>query len=81
MAKEKTAQDSIKQKARKKADKSISAKLNQAGVTGEERHQLIMQAAYFRAERRGFTPGAELDDWLQAEAEVERTLREILAGN
>ena len=30
----------------------------------------IAQAAYFRAEKRGFTPGCELDDWLAAEAEV-----------
>lgn len=31
-------------------------------------------AAYFIAERRGFAAGCELDDWLQAEAEVERRL-------
>lgn len=30
----------------------------------------IAQAAYFRAEKRGFIPGSELDDWLAAEAEV-----------
>ena len=45
--------------------------LGQAGVTTEERHQLIAKAAYFRAERRGFTPGSELQDWLEAEAEIE----------
>ena len=33
---------------------------------------LIAEAAYYRAERRGFSPGHELDDWLQAEAEVAR---------
>jgi len=27
-------------------------------------------AAYLRAERRGFTPGYEIEDWLAAEAEV-----------
>jgi hypothetical protein len=27
-------------------------------------------AAYFRAERRGFAPGYEIEDWLAAEAEV-----------
>jgi hypothetical protein len=26
--------------------------------------------AYFRAERRGFAPGYEVEDWLAAEAEV-----------
>ena len=31
---------------------------------------LIAEAAYYRAERRGFAPGGEVDDWLAAEAEV-----------
>jgi hypothetical protein len=35
------------------------------------RHEMIAQAAYFRAERRGFEPGHELEDWLAAEAEVD----------
>lgn len=43
-------------------------------VTPEERHRLVAEAAYFIAERRGFAAGCELDDWLQAEAEVERRL-------
>lgn len=34
------------------------------------RRTMIAEAAYFRAERRGFAPGHELDDWLQAEAEL-----------
>jgi hypothetical protein len=34
--------------------------------------EAIAVAAYFRAERRGFLPGNELEDWLQAEAEIER---------
>lgn len=33
---------------------------------------LIAEAAYFRAEQRGFVPGNELDDWLDAEAEIKR---------
>ena len=34
-------------------------------------HHRIQVAAYFRAERRGFTPGHALDDWLAAERELE----------
>ena len=34
------------------------------------RRALIAEAAYYRAERRGFAPGHELEDWLQAEAEL-----------
>jgi len=33
-------------------------------------YRLIAVAAYYRAERRGFEPGCELEDWLNAEAEV-----------
>jgi len=33
-------------------------------------NELIAAAAYFRAERRNFEPGHELDDWLDAEAEI-----------
>jgi hypothetical protein len=32
---------------------------------------MIAQLAYFRAEQRGFAPGGELQDWLDAEAEVD----------
>ena len=34
----------------------------------------IEEAAYFIAQRRGFSPGNELSDWCQAETEVEAAL-------
>ena len=37
----------------------------------ESREARIAEAAYWRAERRGFTAGQELDDWLAAEREVD----------
>lgn len=47
-------------------------------VSEEARRAMIAQAAYLRAERRGFTPGNEVEDWMAAEAEVDALLR---AGN
>jgi hypothetical protein len=44
------------------------------GVAPEERQRLIAELAYGIAERRGFGPGNELNDWLQAEAEIDRRL-------
>jgi hypothetical protein len=38
---------------------------------------MIAEAAYFKSERRGFTPGHEVTDWLEAEREIEA----ILNGN
>jgi hypothetical protein len=39
------------------------------------RYSMIAEAAYYRAERRGFVPGYELEDWLQSEHEVETQIR------
>jgi hypothetical protein len=44
-------------------------------VTPEERARMIAEAAYYLAERRGFEPGHELEDWLAAEARIELELR------
>ncbi len=41
------------------------------------REQIIAEAAYFRAEQRGFAPGNEMSDWLQAEVDVESVLRKF----
>lgn len=43
-------------------------------ITAERRRQLIAEAAYLRAERRGFGAGDPLDDWLAAESEVDTAL-------
>ena len=43
-------------------------------VGPERRAALIAEAAFFRAEKRGFTPGHEVEDWLAAEAEVDAKL-------
>ena len=43
-------------------------------LSPEELKKLISEAAYFRAKRRGFEPGHELEDWIQAEAEVMRRI-------
>jgi Protein of unknown function (DUF2934) len=37
--------------------------------SGETRYRWIAHAAYLRAEKRGFAPGQEVEDWLAAEAE------------
>jgi hypothetical protein len=43
--------------------------------TPEEREQMVAVAAYYRALKRNFEPGRELEDWIEAEAEVDATLR------
>ncbi|HEX7080439.1 MAG TPA: DUF2934 domain-containing protein [Gammaproteobacteria bacterium] len=41
----------------------------------ERRRQMIAEAAYFRAERRGFSGGDPVPDWIEAEAEIDARLR------
>lgn len=55
---------------RPKAGRSASGQ----PVDDSARRAMIAQAAYFRAERRGFVHGGELDDWLEAEREISRIL-------
>lgn len=43
-------------------------------VSAPERAQMIATGAYFRAQERGFVPGFELQDWLEAETAVDRLL-------
>jgi hypothetical protein len=40
----------------------------------EDRAVSISKLAYLKAERRGFAPGHELEDWLAAENEVDQRL-------
>lgn len=39
-------------------------------------HGMIAEAAYFRAEKRGFEAGHEIEDWLAAEQDVERQMQQ-----
>lgn len=45
-------------------------------VSPEERWRMVAEAAYLRAEKRNFTGGNPTDDWLAAEAEVDKLLAE-----
>jgi hypothetical protein len=38
----------------------------------KSRETMIAELAYFRALSRGFEPGHEVEDWLAAEAEVDK---------
>lgn len=40
----------------------------------EDRQEMIAIAAYYRAERRGFSGGDAMQDWLEAEAEIDNAV-------
>ncbi|MBI3525740.1 MAG: DUF2934 domain-containing protein [Betaproteobacteria bacterium] len=45
-------------------------------ISDEHRRRYIELAAFYIAERRGFSGGNSLEDWLQAEAEIDQLLRQ-----
>ena len=55
--------------------KPTAAILAGTSVDPELRRRMIAEAAYYRAEARNFADGYELEDWIEAEAEVDHLLR------
>jgi hypothetical protein len=62
-----------KRPAKPKASKSETTPAR-AQVSEDTRRGMIAEAAYLRAERRGFAPGHENEDWCAAEKEVDALL-------
>lgn len=57
-----------------KTDEEVSIKATENAVIPEERHHMIAEAAYFRAEHQDFQ-GANLErDWLESEVEIDNLL-------
>jgi len=45
--------------------------VNESGdIAWNELQAMVAVNAYYRAEKRGFVPGCEMDDWRQAEQEI-----------
>ena len=69
----KPKQTTAKKVARKStiSSKSQTSSIN---ITSEERWKIVAITAYHKAEKRGFAPGHELQDWAEAEQEVDELL-------
>ena len=60
--------------------KAASApKVPAASAAPVDRDEMVRVAAYFRALRRGFAPGYEVADWLEAQAEVDEIIGTAVA--
>lgn len=85
-AKPEPAAKKVAKTSAKAAPKTVSAKVARldvkkaASVSAEQRRNYVEMAAYYIAERRGFAPGNPLEDWIQAEAEIDRLLAEGRVG-
>jgi len=52
---------------KKRAPKPVVGKASRGDA---DRQAMVAMAAYFRAQKRGFAPGHEMEDWFAAEVEV-----------
>jgi len=57
---------------KRKTNKQRSSVSSEAFAT--ERHRMIEESAYHHAEKRGFQPGHEMQDWLAAEKDIDSHL-------
>lgn len=55
----------------KKKPRASRARMNSRTEELTGRQQQIAEAAYYKAEKRGFAPGQEEQDWFEAEAEID----------
>jgi hypothetical protein len=70
-----------KTRAASSAAAKSGPKAKQPGlITPEDRLRFIAEAAYFKAEQRSFAEGNELEDWVEAEAEIDALLDSRGAG-
>lgn len=61
--------------APEKMAQAVAEQPNRPLVSPEERYRMIAEAAYYRAEKRGFA-GDMAEDWREAEAEIDRVLQQ-----
>lgn len=59
---------------RKKRESAVVTHDHSLIEVDPERHVKIAEAAYYRAEKRGFEPGLEDQDWFEAEREIDAVL-------
>lgn len=69
-----SAKPAAKTPSTRKKSVPLNPGSNAVQLTPEERQRYVSEAAYFIAERRGFSTGGDVDDWLRAESEIDQLL-------
>lgn len=59
----------INRKPRRKSEITASADIASIADAGDPSEHIAV-AAYYKAQARGFAPGQEIEDWLEAEQEL-----------
>ena len=70
-----TTKEVTKKTVASKPAKPAMADIPSISITSEDRWKMIAIAAYHKAEARGFAPGDEVQDWLEAEEEIDSLIQ------
>jgi hypothetical protein len=70
----KKAASRVTAKAKRPARAAVPAKAEVSAPAAEDYRRMVAEAAYFKAEKRGFAPGFEQQDWLEAENELKQAV-------
>ncbi|MCB1867958.1 MAG: DUF2934 domain-containing protein [Gammaproteobacteria bacterium] len=71
VAKKKVAKKTV---TKKRAAVRAATNTGQTMFSQRDRYEMIAKMAYFRAEKRGFEPGWEQEDWLECEKLIDDML-------
>ena len=69
-----TKKAAVKKKVARKNSAKKTAITGSLNISTQERWKMIAVAAYLKAEKRGFATGNELEDWTEAEREIDALL-------
>ena len=70
----KTLVKKVVKKTTKKTTKTSGTDASLLKISPEERWKMIAVAAYHKAEKRGFAAGGDMQDWDEAEKEVDKLI-------
>ena len=63
----KVVQKAVKKAVKKKVVRQPTAS---STITNEQHYLMVSEAAYHLAEKQGFNPGSDMDNWLKAEKQI-----------
>lgn len=66
----------VKSTTNRSVKSTTTAEQSAAIIPEDQRYQMIAEAAYFLAEKRGFSGDGHINDWFQGEMEIDHLLKE-----
>ncbi len=72
----KVVQKAVKKDVKKAVKKKVVRQPTASStITNEQHYLMVSEAAYHLAEKQGFNPGSDMDNWLKAEKQIAAIMR------